>query len=116
MRSVIPADPLQQLFAEVFMAIFNQIQDHGDGLVPAGVFSFFGSSVHGHMGCALHVWNSNNHQFSWGVLGAALRALWEYMNANARYGGADFEVYDGVNEVALGVIGRLGDGPGSTRR
>lgn len=105
MESVIPADVLQQLLGEAFTAILNHMQDHGDDLVHAGVFSFFGPAVNGHAGCSLHVWNTDNHQITWGVLGAALRALWEYMYANGKYGGASFEVFDGFHEVALGVIG-----------
>lgn len=105
MRTVIPAEPLQHLLGEAFTAILNNVQAHGDGLVPTGVFSFYGPAVGGHMGCSLHVWNTNNHQITWGVLGAALNALWEYMYANARHGGADFEIYDGPNQVALGAIG-----------
>lgn len=104
-QTIIPANSLNQLLGEAFVAILNQVQESGDRVIPAGVFSWVGPAVDGHVACALHAWNAENHQFTWGVLGAALKALWDYMYTNGKFGAADFEVSDGANMVGLGFIG-----------
>lgn len=57
------------------------------------------------IGLALHVWNINNHQVTWGVLGAALVGLQDFMRAKAVWAEASFYVYDGGVEVGAGVLG-----------
>ena len=56
-------------------------------------------------GLAIHVWNANNHQVSWGVLGAALEALWDFMGSGGRWGEVEFRILDGGVEVGVGVLG-----------
>ncbi|MCJ1305323.1 hypothetical protein MMC08_008137 [Hypocenomyce scalaris] len=106
--SALPSTPLLHLLGEVSTAIAAQIQAHGDSLITEGVFSFLGPAADGSAACALHVWNANNHQISWGVLLAATRALWDYMYNTGSFGGADFEIFDGGNQVGLGVVGVVG--------
>ena len=47
--------------------------------------------------------NTNNHQITWGVYGAALMALRTFM-AEHGWGAAVFKVVDGANAVATGVV------------
>ncbi|KAA6406659.1 MAG: hypothetical protein FRX48_09591 [Lasallia pustulata] len=57
----------------------------------------------------LYLVNSNNHQQSWGVVGAALAALRNFLvsldtiNPGGN-GGVQFTVFDGANEVGQGTI------------
>lgn len=53
----------------------------------------------------LKVWNSNNHQITWGVLGNALWGLREYMQEKDVWGSAVFQVWDGSNWVGSGMVG-----------
>lgn len=74
-----------------------------DGVIPAaqavgGVWQW-----NVHLGLALQTWNANNHQMTWGVLGAALLALQQYMEAIG-YGTVTFDVMDGANWVGSGRL------------
>ena len=53
---------------------------------------------------AVHVWNTNNHQVSYGVLGAVLSSIIEFMEAHG-WGAATFEIWDGQILVGGGAIG-----------
>ena len=55
-------------------------------------------------GVELETWDSNNHQQTWGVLGAALEALDDYMRVRGGYGAAQFTILDGQNEVGVGRL------------
>ena len=48
--------------------------------------------------------NSNNHQLTWGVLGAAVTALENHMSQYS-YEAPSFTIIDGMVEVGKGVIG-----------
>ena len=48
--------------------------------------------------------NANNHQTTWGVLGAAIEAIAGCMDQNG-FGGGSFNIFDGGNEVGEGIIG-----------
>lgn len=56
----------------------------------------------------LHAWNENNHQMSWGVLGAAIQAVQDCMLNIEEWGTATFSIWDGETEVGFGVLGHLG--------
>lgn len=86
---------LHSAYAEVVMGIFH----NGDGVIPGGMFHKAGPD-----NIALRTMNSNNHQITYGVLGAAIAAVEAYMN-NHYFGGASFTINDGMTEVAKGVIG-----------
>ena len=55
-------------------------------------------------GMVLHTWNTNNHQTTYGVLAAAIQALWGYMDGQ-EFGTARFTIFDGGNEVGAGMLG-----------
>lgn len=97
---------VQSLLAVSYNAILTHIISSGDGLIPSGVFSW-PADARGTLGegLALHVWNTNNHQVTWGVLAAALVALQDFMINRQTWGEASFYVYDGGVEVGMGVLG-----------
>lgn len=53
---------------------------------------------------AVRVWNANNHQVTFGVLGATVHALLEYMMLNG-WESVAFDIYDGKNIVGGGSVG-----------
>ena len=59
----------------------------------------------GEAGLGVDVWSVNNHQTTFGVLGAAVEALLDCMRTRGEWGGARFEVYDGVEMVGEGWVG-----------
>ena len=54
-------------------------------------------------GLTLRTWNTNNHQMTFGVVGAAFLALRTYMDFRT-YGPAKFKIFDGPNEVGAGTL------------
>ena len=74
----------------------------GDGVIEAGRGDYRGP-----FSMMLQTWNTNNHQQTYGVLGAAIAALRDYMAENG-YGAASFVIFDGANEVGKGVVGPEG--------
>lgn len=56
-------------------------------------------------GIALTVQNANNHQTTWGVLGAAIFAVGDCMFANLAEWAVSFRIVDGGNLVGIGTIG-----------
>ena len=88
---------LQEMIDQAYSYIVGHVALEGDGLVPDGGFDW------DNFGFSLRTWNANNHQMTWGVLGAAAFALMDYMNRYG-YGSATFLIYDGVNQVGAGTI------------
>lgn len=74
----------------------------GDGLVPSGAYMF--DQKTGGYDCQLYCSNSNNHQQTWGVLNAAIGAVWGYMLEKNNIGTVTFTIHDGGNEVGQGTI------------
>lgn len=94
----VAGDGIRDLLDEAVAGMVNNIDFNGDGLIP-GVFNWLGEGD-----LKLNVWNSNNHQTTWGVLRAALLALKDYMSHNV-YGTAYFTINDGTREVGEGLVG-----------
>ena len=70
-------------------------------------------------GLTLSALNANNHQLTWGVLGAAIQALLNLMANQEWWGAAMATVWDGENEVGtllvtVGVPGGWWGGAGSS--
>ncbi len=100
----LPGAGLPHLLEEVSHAIIAHITDaHQDGPIPTGQFSYM-IPQRGGATVAMHVWNMNNHQVTWGVLNKALEALADYFKCT-EWGAATFGIWDGVNEVGMGVVG-----------
>ena len=55
-------------------------------------------------GLVLQVWNANNHQLTYGVFGATVTGLRNWMVLNGVFGTVRFEVFDGINQVGWGTI------------
>lgn len=85
--------------AEVFEIVQQQLETHGDGVIPARAFDRFPSDE----GMLVSILNANNHQVTWGVLQAAIEALGDYMDQYG-YGSVTFQIYDGQNQVGQGSI------------
>ena len=89
----------------MLLAAYNSVVAHistsGDGLVPAGMFQV----SNGATGMELLCVNAENHQITWGVLGAALNALEDFMNSNQIWSAATFGIFDGENQVGVGSLG-----------
>ena len=73
----------------------QEISEWGDHLIPGGFYTLLGDG-----GLRLSALNVNNHQMTWGVFGAALLALMDFMRTNNWYGAVSFDIYDGFNNVA----------------
>ena len=76
----------------------DYIQLMGDGVIPADGMNYTPVD-----GFRVMFANTNNHQITWGVYGAALAALRDFMMAHG-FGPAVFRVVDGANAVATGVV------------
>lgn len=71
---------VQVLLETAHTAIMLRIDNIGDGPVSSGVFRMAGSD-----NIVLSTRNANNHQQTWGVLGAAIGALQDCMNQNGEF-------------------------------
>ncbi len=94
------------LLNQAYDLTVSQIQAQGDGLLyplPYGqigsVFNLFDA-----YGLTLNVVNANNHQTTWGVLGAACWALRDFVAVRGPFATLEFTIFDGVNEVAVGTL------------
>ena len=56
-------------------------------------------------GLVLRTWNANNQRMTWGVLGAAVTALYDYRDSQGDCGIGKFVSFDGAIEVRMGSIG-----------
>lgn len=102
----VPAQAFKFMLNAAMNRVINHLALYGNGLIPSGVFiqpdqvGFF----------ELYLANSNNHQQTWGVVGAALSALSNFMVDNDSFStsnfkaGVTFTVFDGANEVGQGSV------------
>ena len=98
MGLLVAAESIQKMLDEALYTATEQLLTHGDGPLRSG--QFFSTAEQ----TAVHVWNVNNHQTTWGVLSAALNGLLEYMSSTA-FGQATFTVHDGGILVGEGFVG-----------
>ena len=96
----IAGDLLQSLLTGCINIVEHRIETVGDGLLNNGVFDYMSTTS----GLAFQAWNADNHQTTFGVLGAAITAVLDCMATNG-FGGANFHIYDGQNLVGLGRVG-----------
>lgn len=99
-------EEIENLFGGAEDDARQHLRPNGDGVISGGTFKFSKS------GLEMFIHNSNNHQVTWGVLDATLRALTEYFDEirfkdGAQPGSVVFVVHDGKNEVATGAIGTI---------
>ena len=94
---------VRDLLTLAMHSILLHLDLYGDGVIAGGAFDRESHTT----GMVLRAWNENNHQTTWGVLGAAVTALLDGMARDGWAYGA-FQVHDGDNWVGSGVIGPPG--------
>lgn len=87
------------IFQGVYGLCVGMIRQFGDQAIAGGTFLWLGEN-----GYQLRVNNANNHQTTYGVLGAAVAALSDYMSQHGCATGT-FSIHDGLNQVGEGTIG-----------
>ena len=98
-----PWSNIQAILAQASDDVTVGLRDaYSQALVPGGQYS---CSLNG---LYLQTQNTNNHQQTWEVLGAAITALAEYYQAMQSNGAASgsviFTIYDGANAVGQGSL------------
>lgn len=97
-----PRDPPSQLIQLALAQLFDYVNDlirrEGDGVIQNGLFRF------SRYGVEWYTVNSNNHQTTRGVMRSAILTLIDFYGHNGQYGYAGFRIYDGLNEVGIGVV------------
>ena len=96
-----PSSAFQVLLSAVASGVQATIGHAGDGNIAGGALT------RDEEGLRFEVKNANNHQVTWGVLGAAVEGLRDYMGEKG-WAGVKFEVYDGRNMVGEGAVGPAG--------
>lgn len=97
----IPGNSVALLLTQVFAEVISWIDTKGsNGYLTNGEFMMDGPNA-----VAIRVWNTNNHQLTVAVLGAAVSALHNYMKLHNNFGAATFYIWDGMNEIGAGLIG-----------
>ena len=92
------------LLSSAYANVLEHIQRLGDGTIQ----TFANGRIyhlHGAYDLTLTVFNTNNHQTTWGVLAAAILALVDYMAGHGTFCAAAFTIFDGENEVGTGSVG-----------
>ena len=87
-----------------YTQVLQHIESLGDGVIQT-LSTDQVYQLQGEDNLALSVYNTNNHQTTWGVLGSAILALADYMSGQGNYGAAAFTIFDGQNEVGTGSLG-----------
>ncbi len=77
----------------------QHIEGLGDGVIQSG--RLYTSMFNG---LSLELLNANNHQLTWSVASAAVRAMLDYMHSQDIYGQATMWIYDGQNVVGRGIL------------
>lgn len=86
------------ILASAWVSVHTHLATAGDGLLPGGEFFVQFNNV------AMHVWNVNNHQTTWGVLNVAILALKDFLSVKKGIGAVIFKIFDGNNQVGQGQI------------
>ena len=82
-------------------SISTQIQEHGDGEI-GGDWNFEGEN--GALPVRMRAYDAGGNHMTWGVLGAAIGALADYVAGNGGVAGF-LEVFDGKNQVGAAYLG-----------
>lgn len=82
-------------------SISAHIHDSGDGEI-GGEWNFEGEN--GALPVRIRTYDAGGNHMTWGVLGAAMAALGDWVGANGGTAGL-FQVFDGKNQVGAGFLG-----------
>lgn len=96
------ANVVSSLLLTAMGNVLNRILQVGDSNLEHGMFNQVGANA-----VSVQVWNANNHQTTYGVLGGVLGALHEWMSDH-QFTSASFGIFDGSNHVGNGVINGAG--------
>lgn len=99
MQALLPEHVVVPMLNAASIYVQQALLGLGDRVIPGGATDYIGPSL-----MMFRTWNTNNHQQTYGVLLAAIAALRNYMSGH-QYGSATFTIFDGVHEVAAGMIG-----------
>ncbi len=98
--AVTPANVVADLLDQAIAYVQNQAALQ-DGIIGTAGYRRLGAQA-----LTLLAEDANHHQLTWGVLGAALQAVKEYMSQSGNsFGTAYFSIYDGDNQTGKGSIG-----------
>lgn len=93
---------LKHPIIEMLMAAYDTVQTtqvhQGLGLVAGGEFVQFGAEA------VLRMWNANNHQLTWGVVGLVVIGLLDFISTQPNAAAIVFKIFDGANQVGAGQI------------
>ena len=89
---------VMELLDEAYSLTQSYIREYGDEVIWGGVFDWTTNGLH------LRMQNANNHQLTFGVLGAALYAVSDFMTKNG-WSAASFRVWDEEAWVGAGTVG-----------
>ena len=92
---------LTNMLDGAYQNVLSIIQAHGDGDIVDGAYRWT-NNPDGPLGLQIWIRNANNHQLTYGVLGAALKALNEYLTLFGAGMATTLDIYDGVNQVGQG--------------
>ena len=97
-----PGIAILQFLNDAYNILTTHIAAAGDGVIASGRWNLEVNGI------GMTTVNTNNHQQTWGVLGAAVEGLSHYFyNHQDGFGAVYFYVFDGGNEVAQGSLGPL---------
>lgn len=89
---------IQDLLNTAYGHVEELLARDGDRNIADGFFTWRGDR-----GVTLQVWNNNNHQTTYGVLGVVIHALQWWMGSND-FMALTFDIYDGANQVGSGEV------------
>lgn len=97
------ANTLENILIGAATAIYDHIGAVGDGVIGGGRFQWPLGEFSPAQMLFLKVWNANNHQVTWGVMHAAIAAIFNYMSMRG-WGVGHFDIYDGGVRVGYGLF------------
>ena len=91
-------EPITQMLLAAHDAVRASQMQQGLGLVPGGEF------VQQDTEAVLRMWNANNHQLTWRVVGVVITGLLDWILLLPHAPAIVFKIFDGPNQVGLGQI------------
>ncbi|KAA6414144.1 MAG: hypothetical protein FRX48_02506 [Lasallia pustulata] len=96
------SDPLHVLY-DAGTGVNQHLAAHQDGPITGGAMNFEQDDM------ILYVENANNHQVTWGVLGATVETLQDYVRdalllCGFGWAAISFAIYDGLHQVGRGYL------------
>lgn len=90
--------PITEMLLAAYDTVRNYQAQQDLGLVPGGEFVQEGT------GAVLRVWNADNHQLTWGVVGVVVTGLLDLISLRPHAPTVVFKIFDGVHQVGMGQL------------